>query len=106
MPCHNSTTRPARATKTRKRVLVRKWTTALDGGNRALADFHVTPPLGSSIVQWRVDSTRSQLVQADDWAVVKASPSRHGRSGEGRWVVAGGGRARRTEEIVACNRGG
>ena len=50
MPRHSIKTMPANATKRRKRVRVRKCRTALDGGSRALVDFQVTPPLGSSIV--------------------------------------------------------
>lgn len=34
----------------KKRVLVTITSTARHGGSRALADFHVTPPFGSSIV--------------------------------------------------------
>ncbi len=38
-----------RARTRRKRDLVKKCTIAREGGNRALVDFHVTPPLGSSM---------------------------------------------------------
>lgn len=59
IPCHNKTTRPAKATNTRNLVLVRKCITARDGGSLDFADFHVTPPLGSSIVI--VDGTDTVL---------------------------------------------
>ena len=49
-PRHKSTINPPSATKSRKRVFVRKYHIALVGGNRALADFHVMPPFGYSIV--------------------------------------------------------
>jgi hypothetical protein len=50
MPRHKSTTKPVAASDTRKRVLVNNTTTARHGGNLARVDFHVTPPLGSNIV--------------------------------------------------------
>lgn len=43
-------TRPVMTSETRKRVRVRRTTSALHGGNLALADFHVIPPFGRSIV--------------------------------------------------------
>lgn len=51
MPRHSRIIRPVTATDTRKRGRVSKTTTARHGGNLARADFHVTPPLGSSIVE-------------------------------------------------------
>lgn len=50
IPLHNSTMRPVNAIETRNLVRVKKSRTALHGGRRALADFHVTPPLGKSIL--------------------------------------------------------
>ena len=50
IPLHNSTMRPVNAIETRNLVRVKKSSTALHGGRRALADFHVTPPLGKSIL--------------------------------------------------------
>ena len=41
----------ATATKRRKRVRVRVCHITLLGGNRALADFQVTPPFGSSMLK-------------------------------------------------------
>jgi hypothetical protein len=41
--------RPVRATATRNRVRVKNIKTAFHGGSLDLADFQVTPPLGSSI---------------------------------------------------------
>lgn len=48
-PLQSSSTRPTSATDTRKRVRVTTTHIALKGGSLAFADFHVTPPLGSSI---------------------------------------------------------
>ena len=45
------------ATKSRKRVRTRKLHIALEGGNLAFADFHVTPSFGSSDMTSR-DATR------------------------------------------------
>lgn len=42
--------RPVNAVATRNLVRVKTTTIALHGGKRALADFHVTPPLGKNIV--------------------------------------------------------
>ena len=42
--------RPVNAIATRSLVRVKTTTIALHGGKRALADFHVTPPLGKNIV--------------------------------------------------------
>src|SRR5271156_6113063 len=60
IPLHNSIMRPAKATATRNLVRVIKTRIALHGGIRALADFHVTPPLGRSIFPssraWNSDS--------------------------------------------------
>jgi len=49
IPRHSRIIRPVTATEMRNRGRVRRTTTALHGGNLAFADFHVTPPLGSSI---------------------------------------------------------
>ena len=50
IPLHNSTMRPVNAIETRSLVRVKKSRMALHGGRRALADFHVTPPLGNNIL--------------------------------------------------------
>jgi hypothetical protein len=50
IPLHSSIMRPVNATVTRNLVRVKTTRTALHGGKRALADFHVTPPLGRSIL--------------------------------------------------------
>ena len=50
IPLHNKTMRPVRATATRNRVRVKNINTAFQGGNLALADFQLTPPLGSSMM--------------------------------------------------------
>jgi hypothetical protein len=47
---HVNNTIPSSATQSRNRVLVTKTHTALEGGNPPLADFHVTPPLGRSMM--------------------------------------------------------
>lgn len=52
IPLHNRISKPAIATDTKKRVLVTSTRIALHGGNLALADFHVTPPLGRSILSF------------------------------------------------------
>lgn len=49
IPRHSNVMRPIMARAARKRVLVRKTKTALQGGNLAFADFHVTPPFGNNI---------------------------------------------------------
>lgn len=49
-PLHSNTTKPVNATEIRNRGRVRKTRRALHGGNLDLADFHVTPPFGSSMV--------------------------------------------------------
>lgn len=49
IPLHNKTISPVRATATRNRVRVKNINIAFHGGNLALADFQVTPPLGRSI---------------------------------------------------------
>ena len=49
IPLHNKINIPAMVIDTKKRVLVTSTRIALHGGNLALADFHVTPPLGRSI---------------------------------------------------------
>jgi hypothetical protein len=49
IPLHSRMIRPANATATRNRVLVKKTIRARHGGNRDFADFHVVP-FGSSIV--------------------------------------------------------
>lgn len=58
MPRQNRIIKPVRATDTRKRVLVTRNSTALHGGSLALADFHVTPPLGRSIFAGEKGLTR------------------------------------------------
>ena len=50
MPLHSNMMRPVKATAIRNLVRVTMTSTALQGGKRALADFHVTHPLGKSIV--------------------------------------------------------
>ena len=50
IPLHSNMMRPVNATATRNLVRVKTTRTALHGGKRALADFHVTPPLGNSIL--------------------------------------------------------
>jgi hypothetical protein len=50
MPRHNRIIMPARATKKRKRVFVRKWKIALAGGSWAFTDFHVMRPLGNMLL--------------------------------------------------------
>lgn len=50
IPLHNSIMRPVNAIETRSLVRVKRSRTVLHGGRRALADFHVTPPLGKSIL--------------------------------------------------------
>ena len=50
IPLHINMINPVSATANRNRVLISRCRNALDGGNRAFADFHVTPPFGSSIV--------------------------------------------------------
>ena len=50
-PPHRITTMTTSATKVTVLDLFRNWKTALYGGRRALADFQVTPPLGSNIVE-------------------------------------------------------
>jgi hypothetical protein len=50
IPRHNKTIRPVMARDIKKRVLVTRTRIARHGGNLALADFHVTPPFGSSIL--------------------------------------------------------
>lgn len=50
MPRHSNKITPTTAMVSRKRVLVKNTHTALVGGNCALADFHVMPPLGSSMM--------------------------------------------------------
>jgi hypothetical protein len=52
-PLHNNNTIPAKATHSRKRVLVKKIHIARVGGNRDLAAFQLTPPLGRSIALLR-----------------------------------------------------
>lgn len=49
IPRHIKISRPVMARVMRKRVRVRSTTSALHGGNLALADFHVIPPFGRSI---------------------------------------------------------
>lgn len=49
MPRHSRITRPVTATETKNRVRVRRMRTALNGGRPALADFQLTPPLGSNM---------------------------------------------------------
>jgi hypothetical protein len=48
-PLHNNNTIPAKATNNKNRVLVKKIHIARVGGNRDLAAFQLTPPLGRSI---------------------------------------------------------
>jgi hypothetical protein len=50
IPLHSSIMRPVNAIATRNLVRVKTTRTAFHGGKRALADFHVTPPLGRSIL--------------------------------------------------------
>jgi hypothetical protein len=50
MPLQRSMIRPVNAIATRNLVRVKTTRTAFHGGKRALADFHVTPPLGKSIL--------------------------------------------------------
>lgn len=50
IPLHNKINNPTIAIDTKKRVLVTSTKTALHGGSLALADFHVTPPLGRSMI--------------------------------------------------------
>lgn len=47
--------RPVKAIDTKKRVRVNKTMIALHGGNLALADFQLTPPLGNNMVKDDVD---------------------------------------------------
>jgi len=49
-PRNSNTIMPPIATKSRKRVRVRKCHIALEGGKRAFADFHETPLFGSNIL--------------------------------------------------------
>jgi hypothetical protein len=48
-PLHNNNTIPAKAANNKNRVLVKKTHIARVGGNRDLAAFQFTPPLGRSI---------------------------------------------------------
>jgi hypothetical protein len=50
IPLHSNIMRPVNAIATRNLVRVKTTKTALHCGKRALADFHVTPPLGRSIL--------------------------------------------------------
>lgn len=49
-PRHSRITRPVTAMVTRNRVLVSRSRTARHGGNRALADFQVTPPFDNNMM--------------------------------------------------------
>lgn len=48
-PLHDRTIIAETKTKIRKRVRVRKWTTARIGGSFDFADFHVMPPFGANM---------------------------------------------------------
>jgi hypothetical protein len=50
IPLHSNIIRPVNAIVIRNLVRVKTTRTALHGGRRALADFHVMPPLGRSIL--------------------------------------------------------
>lgn len=73
-------TMPVMATKRRKRVRVRKCQTALDGGNRALAAFQFTPPLGRSMTKtwWR-----AALAEAVEKKRIARAGQGEGRRSEG-----------------------
>lgn len=49
IPRHNKMIKPVMASEARNRVRVTRTSRARQGGSLALADFHVTPPLGSNI---------------------------------------------------------
>jgi hypothetical protein len=51
IPRQRRTTNPVTAIDTRNRVRVNKIRTARHGGNLDRADFQLTPPLGSNILQ-------------------------------------------------------
>lgn len=61
MPRHSSNMMPTMARVSRKRVLVNNTHRALVGGNCALADFQVMPPLGRSMVTERGRALRVAL---------------------------------------------
>lgn len=67
-PLHSNKTIPANATHSKNRVRVRNTHIALVGGNCALADFHVTPPLGRSMATkppWHQHHTVKRFYQFD-----------------------------------------
>lgn len=74
IPPHIKIMSPVNATAKRKRVLVIRCSIALEGGSRFLADFHVTPPLGRSIVQKeaKCDQHLSNLPGPTRWRVLSA----------------------------------
>ena len=49
IPLHSRIITVVNAIEARNRVRVKRISSARHGGRRALADFHVIPPLGSSI---------------------------------------------------------
>ncbi|OJD09645.1 hypothetical protein AJ78_08998 [Emergomyces pasteurianus Ep9510] len=62
IPFHSSNTIPVRAREMINRGRETRATRSLKGGNLALVDFHVTPPLGSNIsrrtrADWREATT-------------------------------------------------
>ena len=66
-PRHIRISKPVRATETRKRVRVSSTSTARHGGNRALADFQVTPPLGKSMVEYETSEDSGALSRGEEF---------------------------------------
>lgn len=73
IPRHNKIKMPVRAKDIKNRGRVRRTTTALQGGSRALVDFHVTPPLGRSIF-----AIYDQRMRCDWRGTVRLLGNRHG----------------------------
>lgn len=86
IPFHSSSSRPVKVREMRNRGRETSEVRSLTGGNLALADFHVTPPLGSNISRrtravWR-DTTIERMGYA--MGMERKRKRKRKRKGEGR----------------------
>lgn len=63
IPFHSSTIILVRATDMRNRGLETSEVRSLVGGNRALTDFHETPPFGSNMLRWTLADLREMTIE-------------------------------------------
>jgi hypothetical protein len=96
MPLQNSTIKLETAKAMRKRGRDIRATTARHGGNLARADFHVTPPFGSSMMRAATMTLKPRGSQADRGGLNKSS-GREVDSGTGR------GRGQRSGQLLSRN---